>query len=215
MYRIFVLFLFVLCNFVVRAELDNDLPDLGVSEGTVTSIEKWAPGDVNSTAETAAYLRDLILANSNLLETTNSHTELLSSRSSLYVNRAFEAFQKNKIDKALRTLVEFYKTKSDIPEYDLGFVERFIGNIYTATVDEDEEARRLAIQYLSSAVARGSLGEREHQQCLERLVSLHIWNGDMTSAINYAIGYLRYSPRRAQVMSDERWNALVRTAASQ
>lgn len=102
-------------------------------------------------------------------------TTLVGERTGKKVQRAFEAYNEDKVDEALEILYDI--DTSD--EFDSAYVGRFIGNLLAAR--EGEGAR--ALNYLTSAVETKVLNDTEHAQTLKLVGDLSMQEEKYNDAI--------------------------------
>ncbi|MCU7555091.1 tetratricopeptide repeat protein [Alteromonas sp. ASW11-19] len=104
-------------------------------------------------------------------------TTLVGERTGKKVQRAFEAYNEDKVDEALEILFDI--DTSD--EFDSAYVGRFIGNLLAAR--EGEGAR--ALNYLTSAVETKVLNDTEHAQTLKLVGDLSMQEEKYNDAIKW------------------------------
>ena len=106
-----------------------------------------------------------------------SKTNLVGERTGKKVQRAFEAYNEDRIKDALDILIEI-EAKD---EFDIAYVARFIGNLMASMEDEGNRA----LGYLETAVKVKVLNDSEHANTLKLIGDLSMQEKKYTKAIDF------------------------------
>lgn len=112
-------------------------------------------------------------------------TTLVGERTGKKVQKAFEAYNEDRVDEALQILYD--ADPSD--DFDKAYVDRFIGNLLAAREGEGTKA----LGYLKSAVEPKVLNDTEHSQTLKLLGDLSMQEGKYTDAVKYYKSWMDFT----------------------
>lgn len=104
-------------------------------------------------------------------------TKLVGERAGKKVQKAFEAYNEDKVQEALDILYDI-ETSDD---FDKAYVGRFIGNLLAA----DEKKSDEALRYLTDAVKDKVLNDSEHANTLKLVANLNLREENYKEAINW------------------------------
>ncbi|MCW8092889.1 tetratricopeptide repeat protein [Alteromonas sp. ASW11-130] len=104
-------------------------------------------------------------------------TQLVGERTGKKVQRAFEAYNEDRVDEALQILMDI--ESSD--EFDKAYVNRFVGNLLAAREGEGNRA----LNRLTSAVEPKVLNDLEHAQTLKLIGDLSMQEEKYSEAIKW------------------------------
>ncbi|QJR79944.1 tetratricopeptide repeat protein [Alteromonas pelagimontana] len=112
-------------------------------------------------------------------------TTLVGERAGKKVQKAFEAYNEDRVDEALQILMDV--DTSD--EFDKAYVGRFIGNLMAAK--EGQGAK--AMEYLRDAVEPKVLNDTEHSQTLKLLGDLSMQEQNYPEAIKWYNSWMDFT----------------------
>jgi len=104
-------------------------------------------------------------------------TKLVGERAGKKVQKAFEAYNEDKVQEALDILYDI--DASD--DFDKAYVGRFIGNLLASDEKKSEEALR----YLTNSVDTKILNDTEHAQTLQLVANLNLREENYAEAIEW------------------------------
>ncbi|AXR08404.1 tetratricopeptide repeat protein [Salinimonas sediminis] len=112
-------------------------------------------------------------------------TQLVGERAGKKVQKAFEAYNEDRVEEALQIL---YDTDTS-DDFDKAYVSRFIGNLLAAKDDEGDNA----LKYLTSAVEPKVLNDTEHSQTLKLLGDLSLREENYKDAIKWYQSWMDFT----------------------
>ncbi len=113
------------------------------------------------------------------------NTQLVGERTGKKVQRAFDAYNEDRVDEALEILMDIEPSE----EFDKAYVGRFIGNLLAA--DEEQSAR--ALEYLTNSVQPKVLNDLEHSQTLKLIGDLNMREENYADAVKWYKAWMDFT----------------------
>lgn len=147
---------------VVAATLSSSLVLANVANAQDSEAKKAAPAPVLP-VECPGYKRGT--------------TQIVGERTGKKVQRAFEAYNEDRIAEAIQILIDIETSDT----FDKAYVDRFVGNLLAAEKDRADEA----LVRLTASVSTKVLNDREHADTLRLLGDLNLQEKEYANAITW------------------------------
>lgn len=112
-------------------------------------------------------------------------TQIIGERAGKKVQRAFEAYNEDRVADAIQLLIEIETSDT----FDKAYVDRFVGNLLAAEKDRADEA----LVRLTASVSTKILNDREHADTLRLLGDLNLQEKKYADAIKWYNKWIDYT----------------------